>query len=299
MPLTVPLPATKTENLQGAGFIALSMLGFAVNDALMKLVGPGIGLFQSVLLRSLFAMAMVVVIAYAFGALHRLPPRRDVGWMAARAVGEIGAVVCILTALFRMPLAAVSAILQTLPLSLTLVGALFLGERVGWRRWLAILVGFVGVLVLVRPGAADFDPNAVWALAAVGFVTLRDAATRQLGRGVHSLFVTVVTTTVIVILGALGVAVQGVWVPVDGPTLLGLAGAAAAILVGYVFGVQGMRIGDIGFIAPFRYTILIWSMLLGFLLFAERPDAATWLGAAIIVAAGLYTFWRERRVAGG
>jgi drug/metabolite transporter (DMT)-like permease len=211
----------------------------------------------------------------------------------------MGAVVCILTALFRMPLAAVSAILQTLPLMLTLVGALFLRERVGWRRWAAIAVGFCGVLVLVRPGAADFDPNAVWALAAVGFVTLRDVATRQLARGTHSLFVTLVTALTAAALGAVGTAVEGSWTPVETPALLGLAGAAGAILVGYVCGVQGIRLGDIGFVAPFRYSILIWSMLLGFLIFAERPDAFTWTGAAIITGAGLYTFARERRAARG
>ena len=296
--MTAVLPSTYAENLRGAGFISLSMLGFAVNDALMKLVGPELGLFQAVFLRGLFATFAIGALAVIFGAIRR-PSRRDLAWIGARTAGEIGATVCVLTAVFNMPLAAVSSILQTLPLSLTLVGALFLGERVGWRRWGAILVGFAGVLVLLRPGAGDFDPYALWALAAVGFVTLRDVATRKIGRATPSLLVTVSTTGAVTVLAGLAVAEGGGWTPVPAASLAGLAGAAGAILVGYFFGVQGMRVGDIGFIAPFRYTILIWSMLLGFLLFAERPDAATWTGAAIIVGAGLYTFRRERRAARG
>lgn len=295
--MTAAKGAGLSENLRGAGFICLSMFGFAMNDALMKLMAPGLGLFQAVFVRGVFASLFVLALAWRFGALRRLPPARDLPMIAVRIAAEMGATFCYLTALFHLPIANVSAIAQTMPLMITFAGAALLGERVGWRRWSAVAVGFVGVLIIVRPAAEGFDWHAVYALLGVICFTIRDLSTRGLSDETPSILVTLITSVGVMTLGGVGTAVGGAWTPVEATTLAGLACAALALPVGYYFGVAAMRSGDIGFVSPFRYTILIWAILLGMVVFGDVPDVPMLAGATLIVAAGLYTFWREQHVA--
>jgi len=218
--------------------------------------------------------------------------------LGVRMAAEVGATACFLNALFHMPIANATAILLVMPLAVTLAGALVLGERVGWRRYTAILVGFVGVLVIVRPGGAGFNAYALSALAAVGFLVVRDLVTRRFAKDVPSVFVALATAVAITVLGAL-VSLAGTWVPLAVDDVAVLAAAAVCLVVGYLFGVMTMRVGDIGFVSPFRYTVLIWALLLGVVVFGEVPDALTLVGSALVVATGLYTFHRERRAAPG
>ncbi|MEO0683305.1 MAG: DMT family transporter [Pseudomonadota bacterium] len=219
--------------------------------------------------------------------------------------GMVCATVCYLTALTRLPLATVSSVAQTMPLMITFAGAVVLGERVGWRRWAAVAAGFIGVLVILRPGA-EFQPAVLWALAGVTCFTIRDMATRRLSAQTSSPLVTLLTAAAVTLMAGVVLAwraaaapeaAQAPWAQVGELEALGLAAAVLCILTGYGCGVTAMRSGDIGFVAPFRYTVLVWAMAIGFFAFGERPDAQTWLGAAIIVAAGLYAFFRERRAA--
>lgn len=301
LPATPPAPAgvSFAENLRGAGFIAASMFGFACNDALMKLIAPDLGLFPSILIRGLMASALIAILAWRFGALARLPARADAPWLAVRAAAEVGATLCYLLALMRLPLAEVSAIAQTMPLALTLACALFLGERVGWRRWAAIGAGFAGVLLIVRPGGAAFDPAALYAVVGVALFVVRDLATRKLSAATPSLLVTLFTAGSVTLMGGVGAAAAGVWPAPSWAEVGGLAAAAGLVLTGYYFSIAGMRTGDIGFSAPFRYTVLLWATILGWLIFADVPDALSWAGMAVITGAGLYAFRRERKLARG
>jgi len=298
-------PASFAENLRGAGFMAVSMAGFAANDALMKVLAVEAGFFEAVLLRGLGATLLMTLIAWRFGALRRLPPRRDAPALALRCTAEVCATICYLTALTRLPLATVSSVAQTMPLMITFAGALIFGERVGWRRWAAVAAGFAGVLVILRPGA-EFQPAVLWALGGVTCFTIRDMATRRLSQHTASLFVTLLTAAAVTAMGAVALgwraamapeAASVPWAEVGPWEAAGLAAAVLCILTGYGCGVNAMRSGDIGFVAPFRYTVLVWAIAIGFLAFGEQPDAQTWAGAAIIVSAGLYAFFRERRAA--
>ena len=284
-----------SDNLRGALYMMVGMAGFGFNDALIKLTAGELTLFQSIFLRGLFATALIAVLAWRRRALDlRRISGADRRLVALRVVGETGATLCFLYALFHMPIANATAIVQAVPLALTLAAALVLGERIGWRRMTAALVGFVGVLIIVRPGFAGFTVYSLSALAAIGFLVLRDLATRRLSAAVPSLTVTLVTAAAVTALGAVGAAV-GPWHPVGIDHLAVLAGAAVFLLVGYLFIVMTMRVGDVGFVSPFRYTVLLWATLAGILLFGEWPDVWTLLGGALIVATGLYTFYRERR----
>lgn len=286
-----------SDNARGALLMVASMAGFSLNDALIKLVSGEVGLFQAIFLRGLLATALLGGLAWAQGALRPRIAPSDRPLIALRTVMEVGATSCFLTALFAMPIANATAILQMLPLTVTLGAALFLRERVGWRRWTAIAVGFAGMLVILRPGMAGFDRHGLWALAAVGFVTVRDLVTRRVSKGAPSVFVAFLTALAITVAGAVGAAFA-TWAPVSGFAAAALSGAAGFLLIGYLTAVMTMRVGEIGAVAPFRYTILIWATLLGWLLFGETPDAATLAGAAIVAGAGLYTLRRERTVKG-
>ncbi len=288
--------STSTDNTRGAALMMASMAAFVVNDTFMKTLGGAVPLFQLLFLRGIVASGLIAVLAWYLGALHLRIPVRDMMLIGLRMLAEIGAAYFFVSALFAMPLANLTAILQALPLTVTLSAALFFREPLGWRRLTAILVGFGGVILIVRPGADGFTIHAVFALLSVVCVTVRDLVTRRLTGATPSIMVTLATS--VGVMGFFGLGSIGTdWVPIDGALALRILGASGAVVLGYVFSVRAMRVGEIGFVAPFRYTSLIWALLLGWLVFGDFPAPLTLLGAAIVVASGLFTFWRERQLA--
>ena len=168
------------------------------------------------------------------------------------------------------------------------------GEPVGWRRWLAITAGFIGVLIIVRPGVEGFNQFSLLALVSVVFCAVRDLATRQIPAQIPSLFITLLTTVTVTAAGAAILVPLGGWTPPSGRALGLLALAAVLVLIGYQCVIMALRSGDISAVAPFRYSALLWAMLLGYLVFGDVPDAMMVTGASIIVLSGLYAFYRER-----
>ena len=212
-----------------------------------------------------------------------------------RTVGEVGGTFFFLTALFNMPIANVSAILQVLPLSVSLAAALFLSEPLGWRRLTAIFVGFIGVLLIIQPGGADFSTYSLYALGAVACVTLRDIAVRRMSRTVPSVFVALVAAIGVTGLGATG-SLFIAWEPLTTTSGLLLFGAMSFLIFGYIASVSAMRFGEIGFVAPFRYTSLLVALVLGVLIFGEWPNALAMIGGSIVVVTGLFTLYRETKL---
>jgi drug/metabolite transporter (DMT)-like permease len=282
--------------MRSAVYMMLSMAGFTCNDAFLKSLAGEVPLFQAVFLRGLIATALRAGLAWQQGALRFRTGRRDTRLVALRTLGEIGGTVCFLTALFSMPIANASAILQSVPLAVTLGAALFLREPVGWRRYLAIGVGFLGVLIIVRPGSEGFNSYALWAVAAIGFIVLRDLSTRRLSPDVPGTGVVLVAGAAITLTAGVAAPFYG-WEPVETGHVVRLAISAVFLIVGYIFGVMTMRVGEIGFVAPFRYTLILWAILFGIVMFGEWPDAWMLAGSAVVVGSGLYTFQRERRLA--
>ncbi len=278
------------------GIIAMlaSSMGFIFNDALIKLASEQLPQGEAIFLRGAFGITFMTLAAWYTGALANI---REVliPSVGLRVLGETVATIFYLAALFRSPIANTTAILQVLPLLVTAGSAMFLHEVVGWRRWTAIGVGFCGVLLIVRPGLEGFNIWSLSALLGVFFMALRDLSTRLIPAHVPTFAVALasITGTTLVI----GVVMKPfeVWIMPDPVTLAYLAGAAAFILVGFVSLIIAMRAGEISVVAPFRYSIVLWAIMLGIVIWGEYPDPATLGGISIIIGTGIYTFFRERK----
>lgn len=285
-----------SDNLRGALIMMASMAAFTFNDVCVKATGGEVPLNQLLFLRGIVTSVFILILTIHLGALKFALPRKDWGLIALRTISEIGAAYFFLTALFNMPIANITAILQVLPLTVTLGAALFFRDPVGWRRMTAILVGFCGMLLIVRPGPEGFNLYAIYGMIAVVFVTSRDLATRKMSPETPSMMVTLSASVGVMLYFGVG-AMTEPWVSVSLANTTLIIGASVFIIGGYLFSVMVMRVGEVSFIAPFRYTGLLWALLLGLVLFGDWPDNLTLLGAAIVVASGVFTLYRERQVA--
>jgi drug/metabolite transporter (DMT)-like permease len=212
----------------------------------------------------------------------------------ARNASEAVATASFITALSILPLSTVSAILQANPLIVTMGAALFLGEAVGWRRWAAIAVGFCGMLLILRPTTEGLDTGALLAVLAMILLAVRDLTTRAMPKQLSSLVLAAYAFATLILTGGIMMLFHAPVVPT--PPEAGLMGLAIVSGAGAYYCITAaMRVGEVGAVTPFRYTRLVFGMLIGILIFGERPDAMTYVGAAVIIAAGLYTFARERK----
>lgn len=279
--------------MRGTMAMCVSMAAFTLNDAMMKEITQTLPLMQAIAIRGGLSIIGLIVLGRFLGGLNFRLARRERLLVGLRTLAEVGATLCFLAALTQMPLANLSAIMQAMPLAVTLAAALFLGERVGWRRMTAICVGFAGVLLIVRPGTEGFNQWSLVGLVSVAFVVLRDLTTRKFGVALPSVLVAMWSACAVTAMGVAGTVAEGAWhaVSVWDGTLLGMS--ASALVFGYVFSVQAMRQGDVALIAPFRYTALLWAILFGWIGFGTLPDGWTWAGAGLVVASGLFALWRE------
>lgn len=284
-----------SQNMRGAVFMTLAMLAFTLNDAMIKLTNGEVGLYQAIFLRGILATAVMGFLTWKTGGFKDLPTFADrpLLW---RTVGELSGTIFFLTALFNMPLANAAAILQAMPLVVTLAAAIIFRETVGWRRYSAITVGLVGVLIIIRPGGDGFNIYSLCALAAVFCLVLRDLATRRINRAIPASFISFFSSAAVMVMGGIGTLFVE-WRPVSTANLLQLSGSAIFLLSAYFFSIQAMRFGDVSFTSPFRYTALIWAGILGFVLFADIPDMLMIVGSIIVVASGLFTLYREHKLA--
>ncbi|AJY48391.1 DMT family transporter [Martelella endophytica] len=288
-----------SPNVTGALFMIAAMAAFSINDATVKLLTTEIGIGQIMFVRGLILSIFAVGIAWRSRVLSRLGAMFDIR-VGLRSCCELVAAIAFLEALKQMPLANAAAIIQCLPLAVTLGAALFMGEPVGWRRWSAIIVGFIGVMIIIKPGPDGFEQGAVFAVVAMLAASGRDLLTKTIRTDIPAIIITLGTALTLTIGGAILGSIEQDWSMMSLPITAKLLLAALFLLSGYQFLVFAVRLGDISYIAPFRYAGLIWATLLGMLLFSAYPGPNVLVGGAIVVVAGLYSFYRERkRVAQG
>ena len=284
------------NNLNGILLVIASMAAFTLEDMFIKRLSGEIPVGQILIMLGIGSGSVFACMALIKGE-NLFPRQAWRGVVLLRSGAEAFGAMAFATALSLVDISTVAAVFQALPLVITMGAALFLGEQVGWRRWSAIAVGFAGVMLIVRPGGAEFDPNVFWALLAVVALGGRDLAVRQVPRSVPHILLAVYGFTAVVPVGLVQLSITGgaIWPDTYLWTLIG--GAVAVGVTAYYLLVSATRIGDVAVITPFRYSRLVFALCVGILVFGERPDLATYAGAALIIGSGIYTFVRERRLA--
>lgn len=283
------------ENLRAAALMVASMLFFAIEDMFVKWLSGDLSVGLILAILGLGGGLVFATTAKARGdqIISRALLTRPV---ILRNIGEMMGTMGFVMAIALTPLASATAILQAIPLAVTLGAALFMGASVGWRRWLAIVVGFLGVLLVIRPGFDAFEPASLFAVQGVIGLAIRDLATRACPKDVSSMQLSAYGFLSIVPVGIAMMAISGTGTIPSAVHIGSIIGALIAGVTGYYMIVATMRIGDVAVVTPFRYTRLVFALIVGAVVFGEKPDTLTLVGAAIIVASGLYTLMREARL---
>ncbi len=274
--------------------MALAMLCFITNDTIIKVLGETVPLGQMLVVRGVFA----VVILAGFVALG--PARRQLrqlgsGPVVLRAGADVITTFLFLTALLNMDIANATAILQAAPFAVIVLAAVFLGERTGWRRFSAVAVGFIGVLIVVRPAGEGFNAYGLVAVAAMLFVALRDVLTRRIPLSVPSSIIAL-ANGLAVLVGGLGLMLFETPVALGVNQLALLLASAVMLAAAYFLMVLAIRAADMATTAPFRYTVIVWSLLSGYFVFGSVPQVSSFAGIALIAGSGIYAVWRDARV---
>ncbi|MBQ2262165.1 MAG: DMT family transporter [Loktanella sp.] len=284
------------DNLRGAAFMVLAMFCFTLLDSAIKALSQVLPVGQAVALISTGILLLMMGWCVARGTPLWQPEFLN-KWVLLRSLSEVTGTVLIATALSLIPLTTASAVIQATPLVVAMGAGLFLGQSIGWRRWLAIAIGFAGVLLIVRPGVDGFNPATLLAVAGMLALASRDLLTRGINvnmtgvqLGMHAIaFVVPGSLALMLFQGQPMVRLDaGNWLLVLGGAVIGVAS--------YISIITATRTGNAAVISSFRYSRMIFALLIGFVVFGERPDATTLIGAFIIIASGIFTLWREARL---
>lgn len=274
---------------------ALAMVGamatFVVNDAFVKLAAAHYPTGQLLALRGVVSISAALALVHVLG--HGPQLRLLLTWpVALRGLTEAVVAFTFILALAHLPLANITAILQAASLIVVAMAAAFGIEQVGWRRWLAVLVGFVGVLLVVKPGLDGFNAYALVALASSLLVGVRDLLTRRIKADIPSPVISLGSTIMVSLFG-LAMSVFTPWQPIVATPTLYLAIAGVLVALGNLFIVIAFRDGEVTVVSALRYSVLLFALVLGYLVWGDWPDRLAMLGAALIVASGLYALHRQ------
>lgn len=282
-----------TDNLRGILAVLAGSTAFAFNDAIVKLVSAELPSGEIIAIRGAVATILLSAGCLAQGALRPISVLLE-PMMMMRVASAAAATSFIVLALRYMPLPAVTTAMQVTPLAVTAAAAVMYGEKVGWRRWLAILVGLFGVILIVKPGSTMFGAAAYLALTALVFTTIRDLTTRGLHPDIPSMFVAVASAGFITVSGFMIAPFEPTWIMPSAWAWGWLTVAGACLFFANLFIVVALRTGEIAVVAPFRYFPVPLTLWLGWWWWGDVLDAGAFLGIALVIAAGLYTLHRER-----
>lgn len=293
VPPTSLASAPPSRNLQAVLMMIGSAGCFVSNDALAKYVSQTLPAGQLIVLRSTIVSVLVLLLAWRLGTAGQLAQVRHPR-VLVRSMADACGTAMYLFSLFHLPLSNAIAINMGAPLFMTVLAVIFLHERASWLRWTAVALGFVGVLLVVRPTGDGFNAWALMCLAGTLLHALRDLLTRRLDPTIPSLTVALSSALALGVVAAFIVPFQG-WQPVPALTL-GLLVLGACFLCGaYLLLIQSLRLGEISLTAPFRYSALLFAVTVGFVVWREVPDAWSWSGIALLVISGLMVMRGERR----
>jgi drug/metabolite transporter (DMT)-like permease len=281
-----------SDNVKGVLAMLVSAAGFVANDATVKLVTAELPNGEIIFLRGLVATSLMGLVT-SISCGWRPPRVLLQPAMALRLLAAAFATLLIVASLRHLPLSTTSAVLQVSPLMVTAGAAIFLGAHVGWRRWTLSLIGFLGVMLIVKPGTAGFVPAAWLVLICLFATSTRDLLTRFIDQSVPSILVTFATSAAVMLSG-LALMPFEAWLVPSPRALELLLFASCCVFVAFYFGVVAMRTGEIPVVAPFRYASIVLALLLGYLIWGHMPDAVSLAGIALICTAGLFLLYTEK-----
>ena len=272
-----------------------SMAAYSIADSLVKVSTTVLS--PSQVMFFLISGALIIFATMAILKKDRLIDRRafsPILWL--RYVAEIAGMVGMVMALAKVPISSVGAITQASPMLAAVGAVVFLKEHVGWRRWSSIIVGFIGVLLIVQPGAIEFDFAVLWAVLALVALSVRDLTTRLVPSDMASASLATYTM-------AAAAPVTVGWVLLNGERLLPedinwsiIIPMIALGALGYMLLIASIRMAEVSVVMPYRYSRIIFLLLFGVLVFGERPNTLMLTGAVLIIFSGTYMLWREQRV---
>jgi drug/metabolite transporter (DMT)-like permease len=286
------LQALAAANRRGVAAMVLSATTFVANDALLKFTSQSLPGMQAIFLRGLLATAGLLLLAHAFGALPHIRRLGDAK-MIARSTLDAVATTIYLTALFHLPLGNATAINMAAPLFIILFAVLVIGEPATPTRWCVLAAGFAGVLLIVQPAAEGFNAWALLSVAGTLMHSGRDLLTRFIDRSIPTILLTLSTAVAVTALSGIASVFQG-WAPVGWQTWACLAAAAVFLSAGHYFLAVSMRTGEISLVAPFRYSGLLFALVVGWAVWGDVPNLLAWCGIVLLVGAGLYVLLHER-----
>ena len=287
----LPATAVSTNARLGIAVMLLAMFMFTLNDVMGKWLVATYSVGQVLLIRSLAALVILAPFLWRIGLRPLIDVERP-GMQALRVVMSSAEVFCFYFAVITLPLADVMTYWLAAPIYVAAMSPFLLGERVGWRRWTAIMIGFVGVLVALQPSAATLTaPALISILGSFCFAFMMLS-----GRALRGTPDTTLVFWQLLGAGVLGLAVAPFgWVTPSGFDFALLALLGLVAMVAHMCVNRALKLADAATVSPFQYTLLFWAILFGWLVFGAVPRPAMLAGAAIIVAAGLFIFLREQR----
>ena len=281
------------QNMRAAALMSATMACFTLNDAIIKLMSARLPVGEMLFVRGLLIAAILLVAMRV--ARERVDPARITSKAnLARSALEIAITFTFLSGVVRLPLAIATVLVFTAPIFITLMGWLFFGERVGPRRWSAVLAGFVGVVLVAEP-QAGFEPAMLLPLAAAVMIAGRDVLTRLVPAELPARAIAF-SSGAAVTLGGLATAPLGGWTTPTWPYVAGMVACAILLAIAYTLIVSAVRLGDMSFTAPFRYFSILLAALLGWSIWGDVPSPMAILGGLIIIGSGLFIFHRERKL---
>lgn len=270
-----------------------AMAGFALEDAVIKHLSASLPISQILAYIGLGGVLVFTIIA-RLQAVPLWSPAMRTAAFAIRTLAELGAAILFVSAMVYASLATASAILQATPLVVSLGAALYLKQVVSLRQWLLIGLGFMGVLLVIQPGGDGFQPAALLAVLGVLFLALRDVITRSFTAALPTATISMWAFAAVMGAGVVSIPLFGPWVVIDWGHLGWFIISAASGCAGYFAVVIATRGGDVAVVAPFRYSRLIFALILSVFLFDEQLNGWVFLGAALIVCSGIMTLVRQR-----
>ena len=284
-----------SENFRGAILMMICMGAFVLNDAFVRLAGGSLPLAQILFFRGLLTTITLLLVAFYTGVFKLKVPRQDKWLIFFRSVTEALAAYFFLTAVMNMPFANVTAILQILPMTVTFAAAIIFKEKVGKFRISLILFGFLGVILIINPAKDGFNIYAGYALISVLLITIRDVLSRKLSFDVPTLIPTVSASLGVLLFSTI-LIINTAFQPPSLQNSFFIGSAAFFIIFGYYTAILVMRAGEISFISPFRYSAIIFALLIGFIFFEEQPSKTALLGMIIVMVSGVALIMRNNTI---